>query len=119
MKRLIYLFLVLLLIYSCEDNREKVMVKYQISNAYSPVETKYKNADGNIIGEIIIFESAEDNWQYSFEKERGEIVYLSARYNDSTSSVKLMIIIDGKVYKQGSSVNEPEKYITISGTIPY
>ncbi len=119
MKRLIYLFIVLLAIYSCENDREKVMVNYQISNSYSPVDVKYKNADGNVIGETIIFESAEDNWQYSFEKERGEIVYLSARYSDSTSSVKLMIIIDGKVYKQGSSINEPEKYITISGTIPY
>lgn len=119
MKRFIYLFLVLPMFYACDDNREEVLIKYQVSNAYSPVEIKFRNADGIVIGETVNFESAEDRWQYSCEADRGDIVYLSARYNDSTSSVKLMIIIDGKVYKQGSSVNEPDKYITISGTIPY
>lgn len=111
--------LIFALLASCENDREVVPVKYQISNAYSPVNIKYRNADGAVISETIDLESAEDIWQYSFENKRGEIVYLSAKYSDSTSSVKLMIIIDGKVYKQGSSVNEPEKYVTVSGTIPY
>jgi len=119
MKRLIYLFLISMLIASCEKDREVVPVKYQISNAFSPVNIKYRNTDGVVSSETIDFESSEDVWQYSFENKRGEIVYLSAKYSDSTSSVKLMIIIDGKVYKQGSSINEPEKYVTVSGTIPY
>jgi hypothetical protein len=61
----------------------------------------------------------EDIWDFNYTDKRGEIVYISARYTDSTSSVNVKILIDGKVYKQGSSNNEPNKYVTVSGTIPY
>jgi len=50
---------------------------------------------------------------------KGDIVYLSAIYYDSTSFVKIQILVDGKVYKEGSNNERPEEYITISGTIPY
>ncbi len=119
MKKFIYLFFVLALIAGCERDREVVPVSYRVSNAYSPVSIKYRNSDGAIISETINFESAEDIWEFPFDNERGEIIYISARYSDSTSSVKLMIIIDGKIYKQGSSINDPDKYVTVSGTIPY
>jgi hypothetical protein len=119
MKRFIYLILAMLIVTACETDRETVVVKYQVSNAYSPVQLKYRNSEGVVISETIDLESVEDIWKYEFEEERGEIVYMSARYADSTSSVKLMIIVDGKSYKQGSSVNEPDKYVTVSGTIPY
>ena len=119
MKKFIYLFFVLALSAGCETDREVVPVSYQVSNAYSPVTIKYRNSDGAIISETINFESPEDRWEFPFDNERGEIVYLSAKYSDSASSVKLIIIIDGKIYKQGSSINEPDKYVTVSGTIPY
>jgi hypothetical protein len=119
MKKFIYLSLILSFFAACETDRESVQVKYQINNAYSPINVKYRNSEGLIINETINFESIEDIWQYPFEEKRGEIVYISARYSDSISSVKIMIIVDGKIYKQGSSINEPDKYVTVSGSIPY
>ncbi len=119
MKKLIYISLVFIVLAACEKEREEVIVKYEISKAYSPIEVSYRNSDGNIIAEIVEFESVEDVWSYSYTDKRGEIVYISSRYTDSTSSVNVQILVDGKIYKQGSSNNEPNKYITVSGTIPY
>ena len=119
MKKLIYLSLVFVVLVACEKERQEVKVKYEISNSYSPVEVNYRNSDGNVLAETIYFESVEDVWTYSYTDKRGEIVYISTRYTDSTSSVNVRILVDGKIYKQGSSINEPNKYITVSGTIPY
>ncbi len=119
MKKLIYISLIFTILIACEKERQDVTVKYEISNSYSPVEVSYRNSDGNIIAETINFESIEDVWNYSYTDKRGEIVYISGRYTDSTSSVNVRILVDGKEYKQGSSNNEPNKYITVSGTIPY
>lgn len=119
MKKLIYISLIFTILISCEKEREEVNVKYEISNAYSPIEVNYRSSDGNIIAETINFESIEDVWNYSYTDKRGEIVYISSRYTDSTSSINVRILVDGKEYKQGSSNNEPNKYITVSGTIPY
>ena len=119
MKKLIYISLIFIVLAACEKERQEVMVKYEISNAYSQTEVSYRNNEGNLIHETIDFESIEDVWNYSYTEKRGEIVYISARYTDSTSSVNVRILVDGKIYKQGSSNNEPNKYITVSGTIPY
>ena len=119
MKKLIYISLIFIVLLACEKERQEVMVKYEISNAYSQTEVSYRNNEGNIIHKTIDFESIEDVWNYSYTEKRGEIVYISARYIDSTSSINVRILVDGKIYKQGSSNNEPNKYITVSGTIPY
>ncbi len=119
MKKLIYISLIFIVLIACEKERQEVKVKYEVSNAYSPIEVNYRNSDGKIIAETINFESIEDVWNYSYTDKRGEIVYISSRYTDSTSSVNVRILVDGKEYKQGSSNNEPNKYITVSGTIPY
>ena len=119
MKKFIYISLIFLFAAGCEKERQEVPVKYEVSNAYSQTKISYRNSNGDVIDEIVDFESIEDVWNVSFMQNRGEIVYVSARYSDSTSSVNVRILIDGKVYKQGSSNNEPNKYVTVSGTIPY
>ncbi len=118
MKKLFLLFIVLLLMVSCEKE-EQVIVEYRVSNAYAETEISYKSMGEDLKTEIIDFQSGEDTWNYSLEMEPGQIIYLSAVYQDSASSVNLQIVIDGKVYKEGSNVNEPEKYLVVSGTIPY
>jgi len=119
MKKFIYISLVFLVLASCEKERKEVTIKYEISRAYSVTEVSYRNSDGELISETIEFQSVEDVWNFNYTDKRGEIVYISTRYSDSTSSVNVRILIDGKVYKQGSSNNEPNKYVTVSGTIPY
>lgn len=119
MKKTVILSLFLLLLFSCEKEDESVQVIYKVSNAYSSTTINYRDVSGSIITESVNFASGQDIWQYNFETVRGEIIYLSAQYADSSSSVNLQILIDGKVFKEGSSNNEPEKFVTVSGSIPY
>lgn len=104
---------------ACEKDEQKVTVTYKLSNAIADTDLSYRNVEAEILNETVQIESVQDVWTKSFEMNRGEIVYLSAFYHDSTSSVKIQILVDGKVYKEGSSNQEPEEYLTISGTIPY
>ncbi|MBC8486628.1 MAG: hypothetical protein H8D45_11375 [Bacteroidetes bacterium] len=119
MKNLIYIPIILLIIFACEKESTIVKVQYKVRKAYSETEITYRDVEKNLKTEMVDFQSGEDVWQYSFEGEKGDIVYISTRYVDSTSSVKVQVLLDGKIYKEGSSNNEPGIYVTISGTIPY
>ncbi len=118
MKNLIYILIILLIIFACEKESTIIKVQYKVSKAYSETEITYRDVEKNLKTEMVDFQSGEDVWQYSFEGEKGDIVYISTRYVDS-SSVKVQILMDGKIYKEGSSNNEPGIYVTISGAIPY
>lgn len=119
MKKLILTVVVTLMLLACEKEDASISVKYEVSNATSGTQIAYRNASAALISEWVEFESLQDTWSHSMMLEQGAIVYLSAMYMDSASSVKVRILVDGKIYKEGSSNNEPEKYLTVSGTIPY
>lgn len=119
MRKLIYLGIVLVSLLSCTKENEKQTVKYRVSNATAATNIAYRNEESVIINQTVDFDSPEDIWTHSTEMNLGDIVYLSAVYYDSTSSVTVEVIVDGKIYKQRSSVNEPEKYVIASGTVPY
>jgi len=119
MKKFIYIFVLVFITLACEKDEQQVNVTYRLSNAIANTELSYRNVDGQIMTETVQIESIEDVWTNALEVNRGDIVYLSAIYSDSTSSVKIQILIDGKVYKEGSSNQKPEEYLTISGSIPY
>lgn len=119
MKKIIYTILFVVLMISCETESETIQVSYRVSNAFADTEVSYRNSDAQIVSEIVSFQSAEDVWTYDMELRKGEIVYLAAIYQDSTSSVKLQVLMDGKVFKEGSSNNEPGKYVIVSGSIPF
>ena len=119
MKKFICLSVVSMMILACDKEDAAIKVTYEVSNAYADTEITYRNIDKQVITESVAFESGEDTWRYSMESMQGDIVYLSARYMDTASSVKLRIIIEGKTFKEGSSNNEPDKYLTVSGTVPF
>jgi len=119
MKKLIYITVFVFLIVACEKEREEVSVQYRVSNALAETEISYQDESGAILKETVNFESGQDIWAKSIILKRGEIVYLSAKYADSASSVKAQILIDGKVYKEKSSNQQPDEYVIVSGTIPY
>ncbi|MCD4695912.1 MAG: hypothetical protein K8S16_06685 [Bacteroidales bacterium] len=118
MNKLILLVFIILAA-SCTKDNETLFVEYRVSGAYTSTEIAYKDDGSKLIKKTIDFNSPEDEWSYHTEYTRGEIVYLSAVYYDSLSSVDVQIFIDGKIFKQASSVNEPTKYVIVSGTIPY
>lgn len=103
---------------SCEVREDK-NVKYIATEATSEFSLAYRNEAGELITVNVEANSATDRWEYSFIAEQGEIVYASGNYKDISSALKIMILIDGKVFKQASSRSDTVRYVTVSGVIPY
>ncbi len=114
------LFLFAVLLFSaCNKEDETVVVQYKASNGYSNTQIKYRDAEGVLVSGNIDFPGGEDVWTYGFDGKKGDIVFISAIYYDSTSSITLQILLDGKIFKEATSNNETDEILTISGTIPY
>ncbi len=118
MKKIIIIFISIILFAACEKRTDK-MVKYIATDATADYSLTYRNAAGELISENITAESKEDQWTHSFAAEEGQIVYLSGIYQDITSSLKLMVMIDGKIYKQAASIGDTVSYLVVSCTVPY
>lgn len=118
MKRILYIIPILLFLFSCQKDREK-QVSYLVTRAISGFDVNYRAADGALISEHIVTSSAQDEWKYHFTAEEGDIVFVSASYDDIASAIAVQILIDGKVYKQGSSAQDTIKFVTVSGTVPF
>ena len=118
MKKIIYIIPLIIILFSCEKTKEK-QVSYIITKSISGFDVNYRTADGTLMMEKIETASAEDRWNYSFTADEGDIVFVSAIYKDITSAINVQILIDGKVYKQGSSNQDTVSYVTVSGTVPY
>jgi hypothetical protein len=110
-------WLVLLFLLSCEKGNDR-MVTYTITDSISGFEVRYLDASGKLTSDLVSTQSAQDVWNYTFASEDGGIVFVSANYDDPASAVKVLIYIDGKIYKQGSSRNDTASFVTISGVIP-
>lgn len=119
MKNTILILILSLFILSSCEKREDKMVKYVATNAISNYTVQYRDEAGNLQSKEISAESKLDKWSYSFVAEQGDIVYISGKYKDLNSSLKVLIYVDGKVYKQGSSSSDTIKYLTVSGVVPY
>lgn len=114
---LISLFLTTLLA-GCERNEEK-QVKYLATGSVSEYSITYRATGGNLVTETVEAQSQTDKWSYSFVANQGEILYLSGFYKDVNSGLKLMVLVDGKVYKQSSSLGDTISYLIVSGVVPY
>jgi hypothetical protein len=117
-----YLSLIIILsviIFSACEKRDVVPVKYIATEAIADYEISYRDQNGDLIKKTVAAQSVQDKWEYNFVAEEGEIVYISGKYNDINSSLRLMIVVDGKIYKQGFSTGDTLKYLTVSGVVPY
>jgi len=118
MKRILFLLLPVFIMMSCAKNMEKQVV-YEVSGAISAYKLSYLDKTDNLVSININPESIQDVWLYQFVAEEGDIVYVSGRYKDENSALHISIKIDGKIYKEGFSVGDTVKYLTVSGVIPY
>jgi hypothetical protein len=120
MKKLYYLmFLFFAMLVACEKENDQITVQYQVSEAYAETEIKFRDEDQNVRTEMVDFKSVQDIWRYKFKASKGDILYISTKYADSLSSVKIQINVDGKLFKETSNSYEPNTYLILSGTIPY
>lgn len=118
MRKSILFFILFAIAFMSCSKEEEVSVEYRISNGYGNTYIWYQLED-NVRAAELDFESAEDVTIFNLTALAGEIVYLSASYPDSASSITLEILLDGKVFKEATSQNKPNEYLTISGTIPF
>ncbi len=119
MKKILFILVVLLAFASCEKYDYEHSVQYLVTKSVNGFEVNYLNEDGNVIKENIFANSEDDQWTYSFAGERGDVVYLSVKDTTASSFVNVRVLVDGKVYKQASRNDDPDVYVTVSGTIPY
>jgi len=117
-KILIPIISILFVLTSCTDTNKK-NVKYMATGAISAYNLQHMDSNSELTNLEFVPQSAQDIWSYSYIADEGDIVYLSGNYKDINSSLKLMILIDGKVYKQASNTADTIAFLTISGTIPY
>ena len=118
MKNIVVILSVILMFISCEPNREKA-VEYEVDGSVSQYKLQYIDKSGNLIKTVINPESATDIWRYGFTAEEGDIVYVSGKYDNINSALRISIKVDGKIYKEEYSFGDTVKYLTVSGVIPY
>jgi hypothetical protein len=106
------------LLSSCEKEREQD-VMYRITNSSSGFMVSYSNEVGTLVRETVVTQSAQDIWTYSFQAEEGDVVFVSARYKDINSAITVQLFLNGKIFKEKSSISDTITYVTVSGTIPY
>ncbi|GAB4311059.1 MAG: hypothetical protein Kow00127_00850 [Bacteroidales bacterium] len=119
MKKIISIIALFVLLASCSEKREENSVIYRVSQATSDLVLSWRQPDGVVLTDTVVFESVADIWQKSGRFSEGDIVYLSAKYSDSTASVQLEILINGKAYKSIASSYQPGKPVTVSGVVPF
>lgn len=107
-----------LIIVSCSDTNIK-KITYRATGAISAYNLQYLGDNNELIEIVITPNSAQDQWEYNYMADDGEIIFISGNYSDINSSLKIMILIDGKIYKQASNEADTINYLTVSGTVPY
>ena len=117
--KIIILAILGIFIFSSCEKRDEKKVEYRATNAISDYQISYRLPSGELITETFAASSQQDQWSYSFVAEQGEIVYVSGNYKDINSGLNIRILIDGKIYKQGSSIGDTVRYVTVSGVVPY
>lgn len=106
------------LLTSCNKSNQK-KVTYITTGSISAYNLQYVNDQNVLIKEVVEPQSAQDTWKYEFMSDQGEIVYINGIYKDINSALKIQLLVDGKVYKQGSTQGDTLKYLVVSGVVPY
>ena len=119
MHKTILIFITLFIIFTSCSNTNSKKVTYVATGAISAYNLQYINDKNELITTEVSPQSAQDKWTYTYIDDEGELVYISGNYKDINSSLNMMILIDGKIYKQGSNEADTLFYLTVSGTVPY
>lgn len=117
-RNIIFSILIILLFTACNKTSQK-KVTYKATDAVSAYNLQYLNDQNELITVSVEPQSAQDVWKYEFMSDAGEIVYINGRYKDINSALKIQLLVDGKVYKQGATQGDTLKYLVVSGVVPY
>lgn len=111
---LIFVFIMLFVFSGCEDvfGPKFYDVIYKVTGSAITVDVTYANEDGGTSQESDV----SVPWSYSFRREEGEFVYISAQNQGESGSVTVRIYKDGSIFKTSTSSGA---YViaTASGTL--
>lgn len=96
MKGMIPLAAALLLLACRKDEPHTAKVKYTVNCA--SCDLTYENSTGNTEQR-----SMSNTWQYEFNAYKDAFYYISAQNNNSSGSVTVKILIDGRVVDEATS----------------
>ncbi len=120
MKRVaVFVIAILVVVTSACNKPQRKEVVYRAMGAVSAYNLQYFDEQNVLIKEEVIPQSKQDVWEYGFEAEEGDIVYINGKYHDINSGLKIQVLIDGKIYKQASSEGDTVNYLVVSGVVPY
>lgn len=119
MKNIIFGIVILSIVLVSCNKHNQVKISYEATASISEYSLYYKDADGNLAETVVTPQSAQDKWVHTHLGVEGDIVYISGIYSDINSGLKMVIKLDGKIYKQASNVGDTLKYLTVSGVVPY
>lgn len=119
MKIKIFALSIMILVFSGCTKITQVKVTYETTSAVSEYNLHYLTEDGALKQTTVNAQSAQDVWKYSFLANEGDIVYVSGNYKDINSALRIVIKIDGKIYKQAANEGDTLKFLTVSGVVPY
>jgi hypothetical protein len=117
--RFLLLMIVVISIASGCHKRDDKKVTYLVTSDATEIALQYRDESGLLQKIALQPAGGQDEWRYSFMAEQGDIVYLSGKYEEGLATLKLMITIDGKIYKQVQSTGDTIKFVTVSGVVPY
>lgn len=117
-KNILLLILIALLFAACNKSYQK-KVTYLSTGSISAYNLQYLNDQNVLVQTTIESQSAQDVWTYEFMADEGDIIYINGSYKDINSALKIQLLVDGKVYKQGATQGDTLKYLVVSGVVPY
>jgi hypothetical protein len=92
---------------------------YLVTKSQAGFNVTYLNEDGSKKSEKVVFNSKEDEWKYSFDAQKGDIVWISVLDTVPESYVRVVIYVNGKVYKQANRDTIRTKPLIVSGVVPF
>jgi len=129
MKKIFVFLFAIIVLASCQKERDQVNVDYRIQGFGDPYTVSYLDVDGSTKTIKVSPDGISDVWSYSFLADPGTPLYLYVKSKEDISnsmSFSLALIINGKFYQQAKSYDgtvvikgDTVHEIKRSGVVPF
>ena len=129
MKKILVFIIAVLVLASCQKDRDPVEVDYLITGFGDPYTVSYLDVDGSTKTIKVTPKGISDKWVYTFLADPGTPLYLYVKSKEDISnsmSFSFGLLVDGKYYQQaknydGSTVIMGDTVFEIkrSGVVPF
>ncbi len=129
MKKIFVFIIAVVVLASCQKDRDMLKVDYMITGFGDPYTVSYLDVSGATITKTITPNGISDKWKVSFLADPGTPLYLYVKSQEDISnsmSFSMGLIVEGKYYQQaknydGKIVIQGQTYYEIkrSGVVPF